>query len=1001
MKKTAVTSPPAQKTELSPHYRRPADAPGAQSSFDSEAADREGPEGCPNVSPPDQAPAARSAVPATGDSRKWRDELPRLARLNLPLLPCGAGHEWKAPVDPQTGSCLLDWPTKRFTVPEILAMNGAVICAGTRTGNGLLAFDQDGGSALELLLVHGCDPQQAKTWQVRRDTDPLRLKVLWQLTAEQQAELGGEVIKAIKTKAPADCKKGEALELFHSTGKQVVVLGEHRASGGDYFWPEGQGPEALAPIPDAWWTLALKIARGEIEGIHTPAAATPKTSSQRGEWEPANPCPICGRNTTSWCTTRIENGSINCRHGSTFSPLLAHGTLTPGQVITGTDGVRYAFCSEKRQSDGQMFSTFKVHQERPRDEQKQRKHKLPANFAGLIHSLQDGWQLEESDDGMPARRTKRALSVGQFAQMLPLDSLRFNRLELMAEVQTATGWQVIRQQDMDSASVLLDQKGWKIGNETTTRALVHVAHQNRHHPVNQYLLNLEKRTDLQPFPLDDVAPRFLRAGGELHCTMVRKWLIGAVARALQPGCQMDYCLTLKGRQGIHKSGFFMALATREWHSSTAPDQDKDFLLNVHACWLFELAELESHTSKRDAGRLKNIITTPRDRFRPPYGKSPEPFDRQSVFCSTVNADEFFRDETGNRRFWVVPVVGTEKIDTAAVRAARDGIWLAAIHAYRAGELPMLPDHLAEESEVQNVQFREEDPWEPRLIEWLERGPIDGCLKAPESFTTSQALAEANLKDQHQITRGDEMRVAAILRKHGWEREDQRRENGKPVRKWRQRVSQPSQPVTTSPVGGCDTPEGLQRLGSQLLSQPSQPFLKERRVGREMGQEGQKRGEMGKGWIKAMTGCDTREEPLRPLAATGLEVSQPPVTTSRQLKRGCDTPPPPPPATNTAWVALTRDMEMPPQPVLCTRRHPITPAQVEQALEEAIASGNLRNFLPQVLVVGRTYEPRDSHVSLAYHQRPTAHPLASGEPGELEGEPAGSQRRESGKASEPT
>jgi hypothetical protein len=86
MKKPAVTSPPAQKTELSPHYRRPADAPGAQSSCNFEAADREGPEGCPHLSPPEQAPAARSAVPATEDGRDGASFRPSEALRFLALL---------------------------------------------------------------------------------------------------------------------------------------------------------------------------------------------------------------------------------------------------------------------------------------------------------------------------------------------------------------------------------------------------------------------------------------------------------------------------------------------------------------------------------------------------------------------------------------------------------------------------------------------------------------------------------------------------------------------------------------------------------------------------------------------------------------------------------------------------------------------------------------------------------------------------------------------------
>jgi hypothetical protein len=66
--------------------------------------------------------------------------------------------------------------------------------------------------------------------------------------------------------------------------------------------------------------------------------------------------------------------------------------------------------------------------------------------------------------------------------------------------------------------------------------------------------------------------------------------------------------------------------------------------------------------------------------------------------------------------------------------------------------------------------------------------------------------------------------------------------------------------------------------------------------------------------KGCDGCDTPQKSLESTAATGLEVSQPPVTTSQPLKRGCDTPPLPSPlpSTSTAWVELALDcLHLPP------------------------------------------------------------------------------------------
>jgi len=68
---------------------------------------------------------------STATRPDWRADLPRLAPLNLPLLPCGAGREQKGPINPATGYGLTGWSTARFSVDQIAAMNGVVRSVGT------------------------------------------------------------------------------------------------------------------------------------------------------------------------------------------------------------------------------------------------------------------------------------------------------------------------------------------------------------------------------------------------------------------------------------------------------------------------------------------------------------------------------------------------------------------------------------------------------------------------------------------------------------------------------------------------------------------------------------------------------------------------------------------------------------------------------------------------------------------------------------------------------
>jgi hypothetical protein len=434
------------------------------------------------------------------------------------------------------------------------------------------------------------------------------------------------------------------------------------------------------------------------------------------------------------------------------------------------------------------------------------------------------------------------LSVGALAGMLQRvgDRLRFNEMTLLVEVNTASGWHAVPDADMDGAYVLLSQKGWIIGLEPITKAVCFAARQQTFHPVRDYLLALEQDASVTPFDLDEVAPRFFRAQTPLHVAMVRMWLIGAVARALNPGCKMDYCLVLQSsQQGIGKSTSFEVLASPDLFTSTIPDCDKDFLLNVHSTWIFELAELESVTCRRESGRLKNLLTTCTDSLRVPYGRTPERKARSSVFCGTVNEDSFLRDVTGNRRFWVVPIKGEEPLPKGALRAARDGIWKAALAAYQAGELPMLPPELEAESERQNADFIVEHPWVAMLQAWMGGRPIGphverGVDGAPvvrdwrQPFSTAEALHAAGLKRSDQITRADESRVGPLLRQLGFEKKRVRR-NGGFVRLW-ESAHVPTVPTRANgqrEVVGMGKPTAAQSIPATVPTVPTLSLKEER------------------------------------------------------------------------------------------------------------------------------------------------------------------------------
>ena len=246
--------------------------------------------------------------------------------------------------------------------------------------------------------------------------------------------------------------------------------------------------------------------------------------------------------------------------------------------------------------------------------------------------------------------------------------------------------------------------------------------------------------------------------------MLKVAVLGAANRRLQPGCQMDSVGVLKGKQGSRKTTFWKVLASPDWFCSTMPQGEKDQLLNVHSCWIFELAELEHITGRTAAGALKNLITTTSDNFRLPYQRRANSHDRNSIFVSSVNGDDFLRDNTGSRRFLVIecpqnPDKG-ETIDTEAVRRDRDAIWKTAVLSLDYGEQPFLSADDQAENNSRNTQYHQDHPWQDAIEEWLGQ-------RGDEPFTSKTALVNSGCRNETCIARKDEMEISQILQSMGY------------------------------------------------------------------------------------------------------------------------------------------------------------------------------------------------------------------------------------------
>jgi hypothetical protein len=280
------------------------------------------------------------------------------------------------------------------------------------------------------------------------------------------------------------------------------------------------------------------------------------------------------------------------------------------------------------------------------------------------------------------------------------------------------------------------------------------------HPLQQHLRSLDWDGTLR---LGTMAREHLGTDSALHAVLLRKWMVSCVARAMQPGCKVDAMLVLAGAQGTAKSTFFRVLGGAWYRDTTIDLQDKDRFGAVHASWVIELAELDGLMRGRDASRLKAFLSSAIDDYRAPYARNPAPHARSSVFGATTNHTEFLPDETGTRRFWVIPV--TQRIDIPQLEHARDQLWAEAVAAYESGESWWLSDEDEALRAEANQEHETEDPWQEVLGAWL-------ASSTRTSISILDALSAIGVPTEQAGIR-ERMRVGAALKRLGWERYRQR------------------------------------------------------------------------------------------------------------------------------------------------------------------------------------------------------------------------------------
>ncbi|MDO8249102.1 MAG: VapE family protein [Rhodoferax sp.] len=328
---------------------------------------------------------------------------------------------------------------------------------------------------------------------------------------------------------------------------------------------------------------------------------------------------------------------------------------------------------------------------------------LPAGMADF---------LEESGESLVMGRGGRVdATPGNVKVILTTDPrtrglMRFN--EGSQDVERVSSWKVFDRdaahkpgnlQDIDVLFVqswLHRAYGLKLQKVEVMQGVEMAARAISYDPVGDRLRGLGMQWDKVPrvaswlrdyAMIDDAGcPDFVSAAG---CC----FLVGAVARALNPGCKFDTVLTIEGGGGGGKSTLFRILA-----DAVGPDLFTDGIHDVtnpvhrvemtEGIFIAEIAELAAFRRAADQEALKTVLSQTRDKVRKPYAMRPVEVLRRYVFAATTNNDQYLADPTGAmaRRFHSVRTKATEQnpLDFVLLENIAPQLWAEAVRMYQAG-----------------------------------------------------------------------------------------------------------------------------------------------------------------------------------------------------------------------------------------------------------------------------------------------------------------------------
>lgn len=230
-------------------------------------------------------------------------------------------------------------------------------------------------------------------------------------------------------------------------------------------------------------------------------------------------------------------------------------------------------------------------------------------------------------------------------------NIKYNEMTNLIEIEKDGCFKTLENRDIQLLRLnLSEKKNTTFSTDDIKTSIYGISELNRYHPIKELIEAIQwdgvKRAE--KFFIDCLGVE----DNELNREVTRKWLLACITRLYEKGRKFDEMLILFGGQGIGKSTTLERLALDTFYTKVTGKLSNETILQTSKTWLVELDEL-STLLRTPSEEFKAWLSSRKDTTRVPYEAQPLDFERGFIVLGTTNNKKILKDNTGNRRFWIL------------------------------------------------------------------------------------------------------------------------------------------------------------------------------------------------------------------------------------------------------------------------------------------------------------------------------------------------------------